>query len=82
MAQYPRIYNPERQRRRYDPTGAYVRRWVHELERIPMGQWTDGTRSAQLPLELFPSEPYPAPVVDHERAAREFLARYRAFVSA
>ncbi len=26
MAQYPRIYNPERQRRRYDPAGAYVRR--------------------------------------------------------
>jgi deoxyribodipyrimidine photo-lyase len=82
MAQYPRIYNPERQRRRYDPDGAYVRRWVHELERLPMANWpTDGS-SAQLSLELFPSDSYPPPVVDHERAAREFLARYRAFVSA
>ncbi|MBV8152930.1 MAG: deoxyribodipyrimidine photo-lyase [Candidatus Eremiobacteraeota bacterium] len=79
MAQYPRIYNPERQRRRYDPSGEYVRRWVRELERTPMAQWSDGTRSAQLALELFPSDPYPAPVVDHERAAREFLERYRAF---
>jgi deoxyribodipyrimidine photo-lyase len=82
MAQYPRIYNPERQRRRYDPAGEYVRRWVNELERTPMGIWpTDGS-SSQLPLDLFPADSYPAPVVDHERAAREFLARYRAFVSA
>ncbi|HKE36469.1 MAG TPA: FAD-binding domain-containing protein, partial [Candidatus Baltobacteraceae bacterium] len=82
MAQYPRIYNPERQRRRYDPDGAYVRRWVKELERTPMAIWRTDGASAQLALELFPSDSYPAPVVDHERAAREFLARYRAFVSA
>lgn len=82
MAQYPRIYNPERQRRRYDPDGTYVRRWVRELEHRPMATWpTDGT-SAQLALELFASDAYPPPVVDHERAARDFLARYRAFVSA
>ncbi len=82
MAQYPRIYNPERQRRRYDPDGSYVRRWVRELEHRPMAIWPTDTASAQLSLELFPSDTYPAPVVDHERAARDFLARYRAFVSA
>jgi deoxyribodipyrimidine photo-lyase len=27
-----RVLNPERQARRYDPTGAYVRRWVPELD--------------------------------------------------
>jgi len=82
MAQYPRIYNPERQRRRYDPDGAYVRRWVGELEHRPMGVWPTESASAQLPLELFAADSYPAPVVDHERSARDFLARYRAFVSA
>jgi deoxyribodipyrimidine photo-lyase len=81
MAQYPRIYNPERQRRRYDPDGAYVRRWVAELEHRPMAVWPTDGASAQLPLELFPADSYPAPIVDHEAAAREFLARYRAFVS-
>jgi deoxyribodipyrimidine photo-lyase len=82
MAQYPRIYNPERQRRRYDPDGAYVRRWVRELENRPMAIWPSDGTSAQLALDLFPSDSYPPPIVDHERAARDFLARYRAFVSA
>ncbi|HVA34268.1 MAG TPA: deoxyribodipyrimidine photo-lyase [Candidatus Baltobacteraceae bacterium] len=83
MAQYPRIYNPNRQRRRFDPDGSYVRRWVRELERVPTPEW-HGTHALtrQLPLDLFPSDHYPAPAVDHERAAREFLGRYRAFVSA
>ena len=82
MAQYPRIYNPERQRRRYDPEGRYVRRWVRELEDVPLSVWK-GTHGAspQLKLELFPPDRYPAPVLDHERAAREFLARYRALAS-
>ena len=31
MAQYPRIYNPERARRRSDPEGRYVREWIPEL---------------------------------------------------
>jgi deoxyribodipyrimidine photo-lyase len=82
MAQFPRIYNPERQRRRYDPDGTYVRRWVAELENVPMAVWLDSTQtSAQLALELFSDDRYPEPAVDHERAARAFLARYRAFVS-
>jgi deoxyribodipyrimidine photo-lyase len=81
MAQYPRIYNPERQRRRYDPNGAYVRRWVQELEQIPISAW-QGLRidSPQLALNLFSPDSYPSPVVDHEHAARDFLARYRAFL--
>lgn len=82
MAQYPRIYNPERQRRRYDPNGAYARRWIAELAQVPVAVW-HGTHveSSQLALNLYDSNPYPKPVVDHERAAREFLARYRAFLT-
>jgi deoxyribodipyrimidine photo-lyase len=82
MAQYPRIYNPERQRLRYDPDGAYVRRWVPELEGVPMASWR-GSRedSPQLALDLSPRNGYPRPVVEHERAARDFLRRYRAFAS-
>ncbi len=81
MAQYPRIYNPERQRKRYDPNGTYVRRWVRELESVPMAVWNGGRLDdTQLPLALFPADAYPAPVVEHERAARDFLARYRAYL--
>jgi deoxyribodipyrimidine photo-lyase len=82
MAQYPRIYNPERQRRHHDPDGTYVRSYLHELEHVPMAVWS-GARvdSPQLALDLFPPDRYPAPVLDHERAAREFLARYRNYVT-
>jgi len=82
MAQYPRIYNPERQRRRYDPSGIYVRRWVRELEALPMAAWRgDDAGDAQLALALFPGDAYPPPVIEHERAARDFLARYRAHLA-
>ncbi len=81
MAQYPRIYNPERQRRRCDPDGLYVRRWIEELRHTPMTAWQHAeTNASQLALALFESA-YPTPVLDHAPAARAFLARYRAFVS-
>lgn len=82
MAQFPRIYNPQRQRRRYDPDGTYVRRWIPELRHIPREAWHGrADDSPQLALSLFERDAYPQPVVDHAAAARDFLARYRAFVS-
>jgi deoxyribodipyrimidine photo-lyase len=82
LAQYPRIYNPERQRRRHDPDGVYVRRWIPELRGVPVAAWHgSGGDSQQLALELFSPDAYASAVVEHERAAREFLTRYRAFVS-
>jgi deoxyribodipyrimidine photo-lyase len=82
MAQYPRIYNPERQRRRYDPAGDYVRRWVSELRHVPVETWYGRTgASAQLTLALFAGDTYPRPAVDHSDEARAFLRRYREFAS-
>jgi deoxyribodipyrimidine photo-lyase len=81
MAQYPRIYNPEKQRRRYDPSGAYVKRWIPELAALPMSAWMPGVRDdSQLTLALFARDAYPQPAVDHEHEARAFLERYRAYV--
>lgn len=82
MAQYPRIYNPERQRRRFDPDGAYVRRWVGELRDLPLETWYGReAEQSQLRLGLFAADSYPKPVVDHASAARAFLRHYREFVS-
>jgi len=82
LAQFPRIYNPRKQARAYDPAGRYVRRWIPELRGLPVpglaGAPRDG-RDPQLALPLFATEPYPQPVVDHERAARDFLRRYAEF---
>ncbi len=82
MAQYPRIYNPERQRRSSDPSGDYVREWVPELRHVPLDEWFARTSSSpQLGLDLFGEDAYPPAVVDHEQAATAFLNRYRAFAS-
>jgi len=82
MAQYPRIYNPERQRRRYDPAGLYARRWIDELRQVPLEAWYGRSGgSPQLTLPLFAGDAYPKAVIDHATAARAFLRRYRAFVS-
>ena len=65
-APFFRIFNPVAQARRYDPDGAYVRRWVPELAGVAGGAvhepWT---------LPGGPPAGYPAPIVDHgvERAA-------------
>ena len=82
MAQYPRIYNPERQRRRYDPGGVYVRRWIPELRDVPMESWYGRSHeSSQLSLSLYADRAYPKPAVDHHLAARDFLQRYRGFIA-
>ena len=79
MAQYPRIYNPEKQRRRYDPGGAYVRAWIPELAGVPLSQWGPVRERSQMTLPLFDDDRYPRAVVDHDREARAFLERYRAY---
>jgi deoxyribodipyrimidine photo-lyase len=70
-APYFRIFNPITQGTKFDPDGAYVRRWVPELRGV-QGQhvhrpWKDPDG---LP------DGYPAPIVDHAEERREALARY------
>lgn len=81
LAAYPRIYNPRKQLRRFDPSGAYIKRWVPELAHLPGAAIAAGIPlpGAQVELPLFSANAYPAPVVDHDSAARAFLARYQAF---
>ncbi|GAC1651634.1 MAG: deoxyribodipyrimidine photo-lyase [Vulcanimicrobiaceae bacterium] len=80
LAAYPRIYNPLKQARRFDPEGSYVRTWIPELAHH-LGAWRPAPQRSSLPLPLFGPNTYSDPVVDHERAAREFLARYKAFAA-
>jgi deoxyribodipyrimidine photo-lyase len=75
---FPRIYNPLKQARRFDPTASYVRRWIPELAALPDAAILDRRDGeAQLVLPLFGPRTYPPPMLDHEQAARDFLARYR-----
>jgi deoxyribodipyrimidine photo-lyase len=68
-----RIFSPIRQGERFDPDGAYVKRWIPELARVPAthvhAPWT------LRPLERRGVCPdYPPPVVDHDVARGRALA--------
>lgn len=82
LAAYPRIFNPIKQARRFDPLGVYARTWIDEISHLPGTAIAIHSASAQIELPLFSGQPYPRPVVDHDRAAREFLARYQQFMQA
>ncbi len=59
-----RIFNPTSQGEKFDPDGAYVKRWVPELARVPAkfihAPWklSDAERALACP-------DYPKPIVDH-----------------
>ena len=79
LAAYPRIYNPAKQARRFDPSAQYIRRWIPELAGVPDVAILDpvaGRRERQIQLPLFTDRGYPPPILDHEAAARAFLERY------
>jgi deoxyribodipyrimidine photo-lyase len=67
-----RVLNPIRQAERFDPDGAYVRRYLPELESLRgkaiFRPWL---------VEGFDRLDYPEPIVDHDEAAAEFQARRR-----
>ena len=67
---YFRIFNPVAQGERWDPGGAYVRRWVPELRDVP-------NRFVHAPwLGDRPSD-YPPPIVDHKKQRARALELYR-----
>ena len=78
-APYFRIFNPVTQGRRFDPDGAYVRRWVPELAGLETrhlhAPWlapAEALAAAGVTL----GESYPEPAVDHGEARRRALAAY------
>jgi deoxyribodipyrimidine photo-lyase len=79
LAAYPRIYNPHTAVRRFDPAAIYIRRWIPELALVPDDAILDpATRHErrQLALDLYGPLAYPAPILNHQTAARGFLDRY------
>jgi deoxyribodipyrimidine photo-lyase len=70
---YFRVFNPVTQGQKFDPDGAYVRRWVPELAHV-------AGRKAHEPWKVDDGyqHGYPAPVVDHAEERAEALRRYDA----
>lgn len=78
-APYFRIFNPVAQGETHDPDGAYVRRWVPELARLP-GKYLN--KPWEAPPEILRDsgvklgETYPKPLVDHKMARDRALGAY------
>jgi deoxyribodipyrimidine photo-lyase len=66
-----RIFNPTTQAKRFDPDGAYVRRWIPELTGAPDDRVHEPWRWADK------GDRYPDPIVDHQHRRRLALARYK-----
>ncbi len=75
-APYFRIFNPASQGERFDPTGAYVKRWVPELQDVPDRQLYKAPHRVQADL-LDAGSHYPKPIVDHATARARALAFFR-----
>ena len=77
---YFRIFNPLRQAERFDPDGAFVRRWLPELAGIPGGRIHAPWTLAPLEAVAYGLHPggYPPPRVEHAQARQQTLARYAA----
>jgi deoxyribodipyrimidine photo-lyase len=70
---YFRVFNPVAQGRRFDPDGAYVRRWVPELAQLAGAAAHEPWKS-----DVGYERGYPARIVDHAEERLEALERYRA----
>jgi deoxyribodipyrimidine photo-lyase len=73
---YFRIFNPVTQGQKFDPDGAYVRRWVPELERLPTRYIHEPWSAPPAVLEqagVRLGQDYPSPIVEHRAARQRFL---------
>jgi deoxyribodipyrimidine photo-lyase len=84
-APYFRVFNPAAQGARFDPDGAYVRRWCPELAGLPTAHLHAPWEAPPLVLTAAGvrlGETYPTPIVEHGAARAEALAGYQRMRSA
>ena len=80
-APYFRVFNPTSQSEKFDPDGAYIRRWVPELAALDIHSIHQPDRAAPLDLAaagVTLGDNYPYPIVDHAFARERALASYKA----
>jgi deoxyribodipyrimidine photo-lyase len=78
-APYFRVFNPQKQGETFDPDGAYIRKWIPEIKRLP----NKLIHAPQLaPPEILRAcgitlgETYPRPIVNHAEARDAALAAF------
>ena len=76
-APYFRVFNPVTQARRFDPTGAYVRRWLPGFVSLPNAVLFEPWRYPELLAEHAPDYPR-MPIVDLAHSRAQALSAYSA----
>jgi len=70
---YFRIFNPWNQQKKFDPECTYIKKWIPELRDFPpkaIHAWYEEKHRAGC-------KKYPAPMTNHDKAAKEALHAYR-----
>lgn len=79
-APYFRIFNPVTQSKKFDPAGAYIRKWVPELARIP-DTYIHEPYGMPLPVQkeyaCIIGQDYPVPVLDLKATRTMALERFQ-----
>jgi deoxyribodipyrimidine photo-lyase len=78
-APYFRVFNPVLQGEKFDPDGAYVRRWVPELAQLPNKFIHQPWEAATLELAsagITLGKTYPHPIIDHRKGRERALKAY------
>jgi len=70
-APYFRIQNPWSQTKRFDPDGAYIKRWVPELRDVP------SAKLCEPPPDVPIAKGYPLPIVNHSAARDAVLEMFK-----
>lgn len=73
-APYFRVFNPTAQARRFDPGGAYIRRWIPELESFPDEHLYEPWRYERAAAKMR----YPGPLMDLSASRQLALEAYQA----
>jgi len=84
-APYFRIFNPTSQGETFDPDGAYVRRWVPELARLPASYIHKPHAAPREMLEqagIRLGDTYPRPMVEHRSARQRALDAFQSIKNA
>jgi deoxyribodipyrimidine photo-lyase len=76
---YFRVFNPDLQRKRFDPDGAYVRRWVAEGQARPPATALAYFDAIPRAWGMAPNDAYPAPVVTAAEGRQRALDAYETF---
>jgi deoxyribodipyrimidine photo-lyase len=79
-APYFRVFNPMLQGMKFDPQGAYVRRWIPELAAVPdkfIHEPWKMPPEEQRQLGCVIGKDYPVPIIDHATARQRALLTYQ-----